>query len=131
MGKSKKKDRLYVSAKEYSIYNYGGQEYKDKEERQVHRLPFDCCSITLQPAVDPVAIRHNGKAFLFDIVSLVPFLRKFKKNPITGLPMTTKEMIRVHLHKNSEGPLLSLSLSLSLSSLSPPPLSQRSLAVPT
>ena len=101
-GKSKKKDRMYVSAKEYSL-SFGGQEFKEKKGHQIHRLPYDCCAISLQPCVDPVAVRVGVKAYLFDIVSLVPFLRKYQRNPVTGEPMTTKEMIRVHFKKNAEG----------------------------
>jgi peptidyl-prolyl cis-trans isomerase-like protein 2 len=40
---------------------------------------------------------------VFDIVNLVPYLQKHKSNPITGAPMTTKDMIRLNMHKNAEG----------------------------
>tara|TARA_R110002050_G_C8626812_1_gene487992 strand:- start:13 stop:345 length:333 start_codon:yes stop_codon:yes gene_type:complete len=108
MGKSKKKDRMYVSAKEHSIYNYGGKGFKPGEKKQFHRLPFSSCAISLQPFTDPVALRIDSSAVLFDILNVVPFIRKYKKNPLTGEKCSVKELIKVKFSRNADGvyPLL-------------------------
>jgi hypothetical protein len=40
---------------------------------------------------------------VFDILNLTPFVRKHKSNPVTGEPMTTADIIRLHMVKNSDG----------------------------
>ena len=35
--------------------------------------------------------------------NIVPYIRKFGKNPVTGKPMEIKDLIKLHFHKNSEG----------------------------
>ena len=40
---------------------------------------------------------------LFDLVNLVPFVRKHKVNPVTGEPMSSSDIIRLNMAKNSDG----------------------------
>ena len=34
---------------------------------------------------------------IFDLVNLVPFIRKYKANPVTGEEMSTKDIIRLNM----------------------------------
>lgn len=40
---------------------------------------------------------------MFDILNIMPYVRKHKKNPITGETMTVKDLIRLNISKNSDG----------------------------
>ena len=40
---------------------------------------------------------------IFDLVSLVPFIRKHKVNPVTGEPMAAADIIRLNMSKNADG----------------------------
>ena len=39
----------------------------------------------------------------FDIVNIVPFLRKHKRHPMTGAPLALSELTRLHFHRNADG----------------------------
>ena len=39
----------------------------------------------------------------FEIVNIVPFLRKNKRHPVTGAPLTLSELTRLHFHRNADG----------------------------
>jgi len=98
MGKKQhQKDKLYITNKEWR-QEWGGKKEKDK--LKFKRLPFDYCSISLQPFEHPLCTEEG---IAFDIMHIVPFLKKFKKSPVTGEPMTAKDLIKLHFHKNSSG----------------------------
>ena len=40
---------------------------------------------------------------LFDLVNLVPFVRKHKVNPVTGEAMVPSDIIRLNMAKNADG----------------------------
>lgn len=41
--------------------------------------------------------------YVFDIVNVVPFVRKFGLHPVTGKKLELKDLIKLHMHRNSEG----------------------------
>jgi len=73
-------------------------------------LPFNCCALSLQPFSNPVC-SPNG--IVFDIMyvvcdnlpdsNIVPFLRKFKKNPVTGEQLKLAELVKLNYFKNEKG----------------------------
>ena len=63
------------------------------------RLPFDCCSLSLRPFEDPVALADGT---IFDIVSIVPYIKKFGTNPVTGKPLALEDLFKLHFHKNTD-----------------------------
>jgi peptidyl-prolyl cis-trans isomerase-like protein 2 len=38
-----------------------------------------------------------------DCRNIIPYVQKFKKNPVTGLPLALKDLIKLHFHKNADG----------------------------
>ncbi|MEN2500911.1 MAG: RING-type E3 ubiquitin-protein ligase ppil2, partial [Marteilia pararefringens] len=60
-------------------------------------IPFTHCCISFQEARNPYA---DAQGHIYDLVNVLPFLRKFKSNPVTGEPMTTKDLFKVNIHKN-------------------------------
>jgi peptidyl-prolyl cis-trans isomerase-like protein 2 len=63
------------------------------------RLPFFCCSLSLQPFNSPVC---SPEGIIFDIVSIIPFLKKYGKNPVNSLPLKISELIKLNFHKNEK-----------------------------
>ncbi|RLN45593.1 hypothetical protein BBJ29_007457 [Phytophthora kernoviae] len=97
MGKNRhSKDRLFITQTEHK-YLYGGK--KQEIRRAYKRLPFNCCSITLCPFTNPVCTREGH---LFDLEAVVPYVKQHQINPVTGKPLTLKELIQLHFSKNSQ-----------------------------
>jgi peptidyl-prolyl cis-trans isomerase-like protein 2 len=53
----------------------------------------------LSPFETPVC---TPDGVIFDLVNLLPYIRKHKCNPINGEPMTSQEIIRLNMEKNSD-----------------------------
>eukprot|EP00658_Telonema_sp_P-2_P046991 TRINITY_DN3541_c0_g1_i2.p1 TRINITY_DN3541_c0_g1~~TRINITY_DN3541_c0_g1_i2.p1 ORF type:complete len:577 (-),score=176.64 TRINITY_DN3541_c0_g1_i2:373-2103(-) len=71
-----------------------------KNNRAFKKLPFSCCAISLAPFEDPVC---DPQGNVFDIVNLVPFMQKYKRNPVTGEKMGSKDITKLTFHKDNEG----------------------------
>nr|CCA16856.1 peptidylprolyl isomerase putative [Albugo laibachii Nc14] len=98
MGKKQhSKDRLFITQTEHK-YLYGGK--KSEQRRAYKRLPFDHCAITLRPFQTPVCTREGH---LFDLEAIVPYLQSHETNPVTGEPLTLKDLIRLKFYKNDKG----------------------------
>ncbi|KAJ8927440.1 hypothetical protein NQ314_020110 [Rhamnusium bicolor] len=101
MGKRQhQKDKMYLTYTEWTTL-YGGKKsgQLSKEEENFKRLPFDHCCLSLQPFEIPVCDLDGN---IFDLEALIPFLKKFKINPVTGKPLELKSLIKLNFHKNSE-----------------------------
>ncbi|EDV22192.1 uncharacterized protein TRIADDRAFT_29227 [Trichoplax adhaerens] len=97
MGKKQhQKDKMYITSNEWTTF-YGG---KRKENAEFRRLPFDCCSLSLQPFEYPVC---TSEGIIFDLLNIVPYLKKYGHNPITGQVLDPKSLTKLVFHKNSEG----------------------------
>ena len=51
----------------------------------------------------PRASSCNKKGLVYELLEIVPFLKKFGVDPATGDKLTTKMLTRLHFHKNNEG----------------------------
>ena len=63
------------------------------------KLPFYCCSLSFTPFNDPVCLIDGT---IFDIINILPYIKKFKKNPITGFPLKITDLIKLNFFKNQE-----------------------------
>ena len=97
MPKNHNKDRMYITAKEWQS-EWGGKK-AEGTRHAFKKLPFYCCSLSLRPFEDPVCTTDGH---VFDIANIVPYLKKKKKNPVTGLPLTVKELFPLQWHKNTD-----------------------------
>jgi peptidyl-prolyl cis-trans isomerase-like protein 2 len=52
------------------------------------------------PFKDPVCLQDGTT---FDIVNILPYIRKFKKNPVTGLPLKASDLIKLNFSRNEDG----------------------------
>lgn len=62
-------------------------------------LPFHCCALTLTPFTKPVC---NTQGVLFDSVALMEFVMKHKKDPVSGKPLTNRDIIILHMDQDDE-----------------------------
>mmetsp|Transcript_24543 Transcript_24543/g.51585 ORF Transcript_24543/g.51585 Transcript_24543/m.51585 type:complete len:270 (+) Transcript_24543:31-840(+) len=60
-------------------------------------LPFDCCALTLTPYTTPTCTTDG---ILFENTAITPFLLKHKSDPVTGRPMTTRDLITLHMDRD-------------------------------
>uniref|UniRef100_A0A6I8NZ56 RING-type E3 ubiquitin-protein ligase PPIL2 n=1 Tax=Ornithorhynchus anatinus TaxID=9258 RepID=A0A6I8NZ56_ORNAN len=58
----------------------------DLPQSNFRRLPFDHCSLSLQPFEYPVCTPDGT---IFDLLNIVPWINKFGTNPSTGEPVLT------------------------------------------
>ena len=102
MGKKQhQSDKLYLTATEWSTL-YGGKKntgYDSKDVQDFRRLPFDHCALSLQPFENPYCDEDGN---IFDLVHIVPYLKKFKVNPVTGKPLAASQLTKLNIHKNSK-----------------------------
>jgi peptidyl-prolyl cis-trans isomerase-like protein 2 len=101
MGKNHNKDSLYITAKEWQA-EWGGKKVEGTRHA-FKKLPFHCCALSLRPFEDPVC---TAEGHCFDIANIVPYLKKNKRNPVTGLPLAAKELFPLHFHKNTDGEII-------------------------
>ncbi|XP_043195486.1 RING-type E3 ubiquitin-protein ligase PPIL2-like [Amphibalanus amphitrite] len=100
MGKKQhQKDKLYLTATEWAT-QYGGHRPTRPEDREFRRLPFTHCALSLQPFENPLC---TADGHVFDLLHVVPFVRKYKIDPITGKPLEAKALIKLNFFKNSDG----------------------------
>jgi len=80
---------------------WGGkkEEHKNKKEEYV-KMPFNYCNLSMAPFQDPYCTEDG---IIFDLLNIVPYLKKYKKNPITGAPMKESDLIKLNFHKNEQG----------------------------
>lgn len=96
MGKNNRhsKDRMYLS-------NHELQSHKGLASTAVlRRLPFDHCALSLTPFKTPCC---GPEGVVFDLVTLVPYLQKHKANPVSGEPMTSRDILRLNISQNAAG----------------------------
>ena len=93
MGKNRhSKDRLFLTATEWR--ELGGQSREPGGGAATQTLPFDHCALSLTRYETPCC---TAEGVLFDLMHLLPYVKKHKKNPLTGEPMKTEDIIRLHV----------------------------------
>lgn len=101
MGKKQhQKDKMYLTCTEWSTL-YGGKKTTAEQDGRVkfRRLPFYCCSLSMQPFEHPYCTQEG---VIFDLMAIVPFLKKYNINPATGEKMSAKDLVKLTFYKNSE-----------------------------
>jgi len=105
MGKKQhQSDKLYVTATEWREF-YGGKgksgsRLDSKDASDFRRLPLDHCALSLQPFEAPYM---DDEGNVFDLVHIVPYIKKYKRNPVTGKKLEPSQLVKLNFHKNSKG----------------------------
>ncbi|UJR10073.1 hypothetical protein I4U23_014295 [Adineta vaga] len=99
MGKKQhQQDKLYLTTTEWKN-SFGGYKGTTKVNGDFRRLPFNCCSISFQPVENPYC---TPDGIIFELASIVPFLKKFGRNPVTGEKLEAKNLFKLNFHKNTK-----------------------------
>ncbi|XP_056275208.1 RING-type E3 ubiquitin-protein ligase PPIL2 [Pseudoliparis swirei] len=99
MGKRQhQKDKMYITCSEYTNF-YGGKK-SEIPKADFRRLPFDHCSLSLQPFEYPVC---TDEGVVFDLLSIMPWIKRYGTNPISGEKLEAKSLIKLNFAKNNDG----------------------------
>jgi peptidyl-prolyl cis-trans isomerase-like protein 2 len=99
MSGHKQGEKLYMTATEYRE-SFGG--YNKKSEQEKHKLSFDSCNIGLTRITDGNFVCAPDGT-VFDILNIIPYLQKYNVHPVTGTPLSVKDLIKLTFHKNKSG----------------------------
>lgn len=67
------------------------------------RLPFGHCALTLRPFVQAVMIPTANPSVLYEQSALLPFVLKYGRDPCTGKPCTTTDLVTLQMeHGNND-----------------------------
>ena len=94
----RQKEKQYQSQSEYRLNSRSRKSVATSTE--YHNLPFDCCALTLTPYTSPVCFR-NG--IIFEASAIIPYLLKYKKDPVTGNSCSSKELVTLNMERNENG----------------------------
>ncbi|KAI2004546.1 cyclophilin peptidyl-prolyl cis-trans isomerase Cyp8 [Ophidiomyces ophidiicola] len=61
------------------------------------RLPFNFCSLSLQPFSHPVC---TPAGIIFDLTNILPWLKKYGTNPVNGEPLKSSDLVKLNFAKN-------------------------------
>ena len=93
---------MYITNKELCT-DWGGKDTeieRVKHREKMLRLPYNYCNISMTPFKDPYC---TSDGVVYDLLNIVPYLRKHNKNPMTGEPMKQSDLIKLNFHKNDKG----------------------------
>ena len=98
MGKKQhSKDQLYLTPTEWQA-DWGGK--KHALHLPWKTLPFNCCAISFRPFEVPMCTKDGS---CFDLCNIVPYIKKFKRHPVTGDPLAAGDLTKLKFQKNAEG----------------------------
>ncbi|XP_026192659.1 RING-type E3 ubiquitin-protein ligase PPIL2 [Cyclospora cayetanensis] len=92
------RDRLYLLQSEYSA-EWGGFKKKNLH-LPFKSLPFDCCGLSLRPFEDAVC---TDSGIVFDASVILPYIKKYRRCPVTGAPLSASDLYPLVFHKNARG----------------------------
>ncbi len=97
MGKHRhSKDRLFITQTEHK-QEWGGK--KDPTFNPIPRLSFGFCPLSLQPWRDPVCAPDGTT---FDIMNIIPYLKRYGRNPVNGKPLKLDELTKLTAHRDAD-----------------------------
>ena len=102
MGKKQhQQDKLYLTSTEWKNF-YGGKKVStasNVEAAEFRRLPFNCCCLSFQPCKHPYATLEGH---VFDLENILPFIKKYGRNPVNGENLDAKTLFKLNFHKNTK-----------------------------
>ena len=90
------KDKQHQSTRELSDFRSQSSSSHSSTQK---RLPFGYCALSLTPVVDPVC---TPEGVLLDAAAVTPFVLQHGKDPVTGGPLSTKDLIVLHMTQESD-----------------------------
>lgn len=103
------KEKQYLSAREYrqnnSIRN-GTSVHAHNHGSVNKRLPFHCCSLSLNPYTQPMLVLgsvNKNHGVIFDKFALMEHVMQFKKDPVSGDSLQLSDLIELKMDRAEEG----------------------------
>jgi peptidyl-prolyl cis-trans isomerase-like protein 2 len=87
---------MWITYKELTS-EWGGKKEEHMKNNEYVKMPFNYCNLSMAPFKDPYCTEDGT---IFDLLSIVPYIKKYKKNPVTGGPMKESDLIKLNFHKN-------------------------------
>ncbi|CAJ0843585.1 14336_t:CDS:2 [Entrophospora sp. SA101] len=93
-------DKMYESkwSGEFGGMQFGGIQSR-KKPNEFKKLPFNYCSLSLQPFEHPVC---TPDGMIFDLSNIYAYVKKHGTNPVTGKKLDLKTLIKLNFYKNSD-----------------------------
>lgn len=102
MGKKRhSQDKMWITYKEM-IQDWSGKDDNNNSlgyNKKNEKLPFYYCCLSFLPFKEPVCTVDGS---IFENSMIIPYIAKFDKNPITGNPISIKDIIKLNFHTNKE-----------------------------
>jgi len=96
----RQKEKQYESAREYRLNSQIRNGSSLRSGSEIRRLPFHCCALTLNPFNNPVC-SPNG--IIYELTAILPHLLKYKSDPSTGEPMSSRDLVHLQMQKDESG----------------------------
>ncbi|EQL37792.1 peptidyl-prolyl cis-trans isomerase-like 2 [Blastomyces dermatitidis ATCC 26199] len=100
-------DKLYITHSEWAsedAYSASAGSGVRSKAGTAHasfkRLPFNFCSLSLQPFSHPVCTLSGT---IFDLTNIIPWIKKHGTNPVDGTALKSSDLIKLNFAKNDEG----------------------------
>ncbi|GAD93198.1 peptidyl-prolyl cis-trans isomerase, putative [Paecilomyces variotii No. 5] len=101
-------DKLYITHSEWASEDSFGasagagvsRAKREGAHASFKRLPYNFCSLSLQPFSHPVC---TPSGTIFDITNILPWLKKHGTNPVDGSPLKSSDLIKLNFAKNEAG----------------------------
>ena len=93
----RQKEKQYQSAREHRSNQSIRSGTSASSSAGARPLPFDCCALTLTPFTTPVC---SSDGIIFDNAAILPHLMKHKVDPVTGRPMTSRDLLILNMDKD-------------------------------
>ncbi len=81
---------------------YGGKKTatgSNVEAAEFRRIPFYCCALSFQPCIHPYA---SLEGHVFDLENILPFIKKYGRNPVNGEQLDSKSLFKLNFFKNQK-----------------------------
>lgn len=98
----RQKEKQYLSAREsrsYQTLRSGAHPAATTTSGHTRPLPFHVCALSLNPYRNPVA---TPSGVVFDSSVILPHLLRTGRDPVTGRPLATKDLIALHMDRSEE-----------------------------
>ncbi|OJJ80350.1 PPIL2 family peptidylprolyl isomerase [Aspergillus glaucus CBS 516.65] len=100
-------DKLYITHSEWASNDAysasagaGVGKARKGDQAAFRRLPFNFCSLSLQPYQHPVC---TASGTIFDLTNILPWIKDRGTNPVDGTPLKSSDLIKLNIAKNESG----------------------------
>ena len=99
MGKKRHtQDKMWISNKEH-VQDWGGKSVSTTTAQKFQKPLFYWCALSFLPFKTPVATPDGT---IFWLTNIVPYIQKYKRNPVTGESMKLSDLTMLKFQQNDK-----------------------------